>query len=260
MIQRLIADELRKHRDKERISIKRTYSDCDAVLHKNTNLKKGQPINLNAFIEEWKRIQASFNVDNSETTKKLKKSIQESATDPDKTVEDEEEEIVRNDKFNKAKEVEILRAETETSENVNSIRHEQKLDSHNAEIPVQDVKDVPPKNNELNEKLSDVQKDNSSQTQYCYLVRNTQSCHLEKKQLTSRIYFEFDRTPKNNKDLHKLPFFENFSNLNLSIQRRTSDNLIYEKHKGSASPSYVPSLERFPWKFLSPSNTTDNTL
>lgn len=107
------------------------------------------------------------------------------------------------------------------------------------------------------EKLIIDRKDNSSQTEHCYLVRNSQSCQLRKKQLTPHLYLHFDHTTKNKK-LQKLPFEKMFSNLNLSIHRKASDNLIYEKKKGSASPGYVPTPERFRWKFLTPSNITEN--
>ena len=97
-----------------------------------------------------------------------------------------------------------------------------------------------------------IKKDISTQTEHCCLIRSTQSCPVQKKQLITYFHLNFPQ-PTTNKNMSKNKLKKSLPNsFSGTIYRKASDNLIYEKCKGSHSPSYISSPERFRWKCLSP--------
>ncbi|XP_076686751.1 uncharacterized protein LOC143378709 [Andrena cerasifolii] len=89
----------------------------------------------------------------------------------------------------------------------------------------------------------------STQTEHVYVIRAVRSCPLRKKRLPMQLQLHrlpSDREAVCSKTVHASRDFTEF------IFRKASDNLIYEKAKGSCSPSYVPAPERFRWRYLTP--------
>ncbi|XP_048508963.1 uncharacterized protein LOC105683839 isoform X2 [Athalia rosae] len=87
--------------------------------------------------------------------------------------------------------------------------------------------------------------DASTQTEHKYMIRATRSCPGRRKriQLLSPLH-EASKVRNNGKSIPMeitQPAF---------LYRKASDNLIYEKGKGSRSPSYVPAPERFRWRYV----------
>lgn len=99
-----------------------------------------------------------------------------------------------------------------------------------------------------------IQLNQSTQTEYVYVIRAIRSCPLRKKILPSR--FQLHPTSGREAVSSKTVFASR--DCSRFVFRKASDNLIYEKGKASGSPSYVPNPERFRWKYVMPSTVKWN--
>lgn len=94
------------------------------------------------------------------------------------------------------------------------------------------------------------QANKSTQTEYVYVIRAVRSCPLRKKRVS--MQFHINQLASNSDAIYSKTVFASLD-LSTFIFRKASDNLIYEKGKGSRSPSYIPTPERHRWKYITPS-------
>ncbi|CAL7936077.1 unnamed protein product [Xylocopa violacea] len=89
----------------------------------------------------------------------------------------------------------------------------------------------------------------STQTERVYVIQAARSCPLRKQRLP--LYFQMHRVASGRDAVCSKTVFASLD-LSKFIFRKASDNLIYEKGKGSRSPSYLPVPERHRWKYVTP--------
>lgn len=90
--------------------------------------------------------------------------------------------------------------------------------------------------------------DATTQTEQMYMIRGVRSCpgsrkHYQRLGAQRGMSAKFRNGGKSLPMEIPLPVF---------LFRKASDNLIYEKGKGSRSPSYIPVPERFRWRYVTP--------
>ncbi|XP_076385680.1 uncharacterized protein LOC143264077 [Megachile rotundata] len=246
IVRRMIIVELKKHRKKEKIVLKRAHSDTETVIpRKKQNAKSRTGLfNLKGrtFFRDLLELEESLRKNSEE-------SCDSSKINFDEGVMSQGEISSRND-VNTSVATDCTHAPQTSVGTVCEI---------NSKIKLKRKMDLPCLMNiEIEERATDFEKISeamlpkeeckSTQTEHVYVIRSVRSCPLRKRRVALQL------------QLHLLtdrePYFSTivYANRDLSrfIYRKASDDLIYEKGKGSRSPSYVPAPERFRWKYLMP--------
>ncbi|CAK9803604.1 hypothetical protein ANTPLA_LOCUS3722 [Anthophora plagiata] len=255
IIRRMIIIELKKHRKKEQMVVKRAHSDTESVIsRKRHNIRNS--LRGRTFFQDLVELEES-----------LRKNV-ESTTDSESTVASKiDEAVVKREDFAKqdgnrsGNDVkDDVTGNDRARDSINStsgtvckigsnIQLERKV---NARCLTNDVVEGSMVTRKVSTIHEQSQVNKSTQTEHAYVIHSVRSCPLRKRHMPLQL------------QAHRLPLGREavcsktvYASMNLSrfVFRKASDNLIYEKSKGSQSPSYISAPERFRWKYVTPKET-----
>ncbi|CAK9828846.1 hypothetical protein ANTRET_LOCUS6295 [Anthophora retusa] len=258
IIRRMIITELKKQRKKEQTVVKRAHSDTESVISR----KRHNIQNRTGLFSLRGR---TFFQDLVELEESLRKNV-ESTTDSESTVASKiDEAVVKREDFAKQdgnrSESDVkddVTGNDRTRDSINStsgtvhkigsnIQLERKVNARCLTNAVVEGSIVTRKVSTIHEQ-SQVNK--STQTEHAYVIHSVRSCPLRKRHLPLQAH----RLPLGREAVCSKTVYAS-TNLSRFVFRKASDNLIYEKSKGSQSPSYISAPERFRWKYVTPKET-----
>ncbi|KOC67483.1 hypothetical protein WH47_11662 [Habropoda laboriosa] len=243
IIRRMIIAELKRHRKREQTVLKRAHSDTESVVSKrrhNTRNRTGLfSLGGRTFfqdlveLEESLRRNAENTTDSESTVKRENFAKQEgNRSRNDATAADR-----AHDSINSANVRKIG----------SNIHLERKVNARCLANVVAERSIVARKASTIHEQS---QENKSTQTEHTYVIHSVRSCPLRKRHLPLQLHRQASgREAASSKTVYASLNFSRF------VFRKASDNLIYEKSKGSHSPSYIPAPERFRWKYVAPRKT-----
>nr|XP_034195269.1 uncharacterized protein LOC117611371 isoform X2 [Osmia lignaria] len=253
LVRRMIIVELKKHRKKEEIVLKRAHSDTETVIPRKKQNSKSRTglfsLKGRTFFRDLLELEESLrrNSDN-ESSESVKVEMNEGMTKAEESI-NQGENHSKND-------VSVVTDCANVSENSTDA-----MCKTNSSIMLMRKIHVPCLKSTENENEQSIEfetifgapkeelKSKCTQTEGAYMVRAVRSCPLRKRRVSlqlQQLHRLTDREPYYSTIVYANKDFSRF------IYRKASDNLIYEKGKGSRSPSYIPAPERFRWKYLIP--------
>ncbi|XP_076247250.1 uncharacterized protein LOC143187131 [Calliopsis andreniformis] len=260
MIRRLIITELKKHRNKERAILKRAYSDTESSLPRKKSSARDRAglVNLKGrtFFRDLLELEESLRKKSEE------KSDSESMDDrPDENTVRIEESMNQDEDHSK-KDNNVDETVTESNGNIESVVDSLSISCvAHSNILLERKVDQPCLMDVEEQKLTDGEKslfvhkqeyaNKSSQTEHIHVIRTVRSCPLRRRRLSLQMQLQLHRLPLDREAVCSKIVYAS-RDFTEYIFRKASDNLIYEKGKGSRSPSYVSSPERFRWRYLTP--------
>ncbi|XP_043784412.1 uncharacterized protein LOC122710557 [Apis laboriosa] len=254
IIRRMIMMELKRHRKKETV-LKRAHSDTESTLARKKRSEdsrtglfggKGQTFFRDLLELEESLRKRSDNESDYQLTDKVE--IDRPIAKLENSGEREQNRS-RND-------IDVTTIDP-ARYSLNSIGTAYKSDSNielERKVNASCLKDAEGKRSIRHRKVTVINQQNqankSTQTEYVYVIRAVRSCPLRKKRVS--MQFHINQLASNSDAIYSKTVFASLD-LSTFIFRKASDNLIYEKGKGSRSPSYIPTPERHRWKYITPS-------
>ncbi|XP_076286104.1 uncharacterized protein LOC143211893 [Lasioglossum baleicum] len=258
IIRRMIIMELRKRCRKEQATLKRAHSDTDSMMPKKTSSTKRTGL---LSLKGHTVFQGKMELEES-----LREKIEEKCRTKLTGMKFDESSVEQKHSSNQDKNYrknksDVDAAETYVANGVDNLVNSTKVvDGVHSNILLERKINVPCLRDDLRTKeLSAAQKFlimckhgyacKSTQTEHVYVIRAVRSCPLRKRRFS--LHLQLERLATRREAVCSMTVYAS-RDFSKYIFRKASDNLIYEKGKGSRSPSYIAAPQRFRWRYVTP--------